>query len=69
MFAALGGIGLTGKADRLAYVSDVVGRPIATSSDLTVAEALAVTDAANADALPAEVLPDPADGADPWVQS
>lgn len=42
MFALFGEIELTEKGDRLAYCSDIAGRPIESSTDLTVAEAQAV---------------------------
>ena len=71
MFAALGSIDVTDKANRLAYVSGVVGRPITTSAELTEAEADEVIEAAEAGLWPVrvdgEIMPDPADGADPWV--
>lgn len=49
MFAALGAFGVTDKADRLAYVSDVVGREIVTSRDMTEDDARAVLAALDAD--------------------
>ena len=71
MFAALGSIGIKDKAERLTYVAGVIGRTIATSSEMTEAEADEVIEAANAGlaAVPVdgEIMPDPADGADPWV--
>ena len=71
MFAALGSIGVKDKAERLAYVAGVIGRTIATSTQLTEAEADEVIEAANAGLavvpVDGEIMPDPADGADPWV--
>lgn len=49
MFATLGDAGITEKEARLRYVSDVVGRQITTSGELTEAEASAVIDAVQAD--------------------
>jgi phage recombination protein Bet len=42
MFALFGEIGLTEKADRLAYVGDVIGRQVASSTEMTDADAEAV---------------------------
>ena len=75
MFAALGSIGVKDKAERLAYVAGVIGRKIATSAELTETEADDVIEAANAGLAmvaadspdPEMLLPDPSDGADPWV--
>lgn len=47
MFALLGNVGITDKAERLAYVSDVVGREVTTSRDMTEADAEAVIGALN----------------------
>lgn len=47
MFAALGDAGVKEKDERLAFCSEIVGREIATSSDLTEDEAQEITDAAN----------------------
>lgn len=49
MFATLGDAGITEKEARLAYVSDVVGRTVTTSSELTEDEASRVIDAVQAD--------------------
>lgn len=42
MFALFGEIGLTEKADRLAYVADVIGRQVGSSTEMTDADAEAV---------------------------
>ena len=49
MFAALAAIGKTDKASSLAYVSDVIGRPVGKSADLTPEDVAAVTAAAEAE--------------------
>lgn len=49
MFAAIGEVGISDKADRLRYVSQVVGREVASSKDMTKAEGQAVIEAAEAD--------------------
>ena len=49
MFAALAAIGKTDKASSLAYVSDVIGRPVTKSADLTPEDVTAVTAAAEAE--------------------
>ena len=75
MFAALGSIGVKDKDDRLAYVAGVIGRTIATSAEMTEAEADDVIEAANAGLAmvaadspdPEMLLPDPSDGTNPWV--
>jgi len=70
MFAALGDAGITDKADRLGYVSSVVGRTVESSTEMTEDDARAVLDAlkqlADSEAVDAEIVPDPADGDDPW---
>jgi hypothetical protein len=50
MFAAMGEAGITDRDDRLAYVSGVVGREVASSKDMTEGDARAVLDALAADA-------------------
>lgn len=54
MFAAMGEAGITERADRLLYVSDVVGRKVESSSDMTEDDARKVIDALAQDALPVE---------------
>lgn len=49
MFATLGELGMTGRDDRLAYVSDVLEREVASSKDMTDADAMRVIDAAEAE--------------------
>ena len=49
MFAAMGSAGITDREGRLAYVSDVVGRPVESSSQMTDADAEAVLAALKAD--------------------
>lgn len=49
MFAVLGDIGIRDKADRLRYVSSIVGRDIASSTDMTEDDAQKVITAAEAD--------------------
>lgn len=49
MFALFGEIGLTEKADRLAYVGDVIGRQVASSTEMTDADAEAVIEAIERD--------------------
>ena len=46
MFATLGDLGITTKAERLLYVSDALGRQIASSTEMTDADAEAVISAA-----------------------
>lgn len=45
MFALFGDVGITDKAERLAFVSDTVGREVATSKDMTEDDAVRVIDA------------------------
>lgn len=47
MFGLFGQVGITDKAERLAYVSDVVGREVTTSRDLTDADAERVVESLN----------------------
>lgn len=54
MFALFGEIGVKEKSDRLAYVADVVGREIASSTDMTEADARAVIAAIEDDLQPAD---------------
>jgi len=49
LFATFSDAGITERDDRLRYVSDVVGRDIASSSEMTDADASAVLDALRAD--------------------
>lgn len=49
MFALMGEAGITEKADRLLYCSDVLGREIGSSTDLTVAEAEQIVAALKSD--------------------
>lgn len=49
MFALFGEIGLTEKPDRLAYVGDVIGRQVASSTEMTDADAERVIAAIEAD--------------------
>ncbi len=49
MFATLGELGVTEKAERLGYVSMVLDRQIASSTEMTEADARAVIDRAKAD--------------------
>jgi hypothetical protein len=80
--AAMRDRGITDRSDALAFVSDVIGRDVASRNELSRHEAslvidelerLAADDAAPAapavdDPGPSEPpLPDPADGADPWA--
>jgi hypothetical protein len=52
MFAAMGEVGITEKSDRLAYVSDVIGRTVESSTEMTEDDARRVLDALKADAAP-----------------
>lgn len=49
MFATFNEAGITEREDRLKYVSDVVGREVGSSADMTETEASAVIDALQAD--------------------
>lgn len=68
MFALFGELNITDKANRLVYVSDVVGREVTTSKEMTDADAEAVIASLEKDKpVDAEVLPDPTDPEDPWA--
>jgi len=54
MFAAMGDVGITERDARLLYVSDVVGREVGSSSEMTEVDAHAVLDALAKDAQAAQ---------------
>lgn len=53
LHASFGSLGITERADRLAYVADVIGREVESSNDLDIAEAGMVIDRLEADRLAA----------------
>lgn len=64
MFAALGAAGVTERDDRLMYVRDVIKRDVASSAEMTEAEAKAVIEAAEAEVA---IVPGGL-GPDPWAE-
>lgn len=59
MFALMGEVGITERADRLLYASDTLGRAIASSKEMTEADAHAVIASLEHDKLPVDATIEP----------